>query len=269
MRFNGEWLGRIDFADVVRLTRTATVARLLERDDFASRYGARQPISVSELLYPLMQGFDSVAIEADVELGGTDQLYNLLAGRDVMEAYGLEPQVAMTTPILVGTDGKERRSKSRGNYIGVTDPPEEQFGRTMSDPRRALDDWWRLVVTRSRRRSSRWRRSSRSRAGSSRRSTGTTAARAAEAHFTRVVRRHETPDDMPEFEVERGRLPARMLKRASASRRARRRTIAQGGVQARGRAVARSTWRAAGLDGALLQAGKRRFARVLLGPAGA
>src|SRR5215211_2169493 len=146
IRRNGEWLARLDFAEILRLTRLTTVARLIERDDFAKRFAAQQPISVSELLYPLMQGYDSVAVEADVELGGTDQLYNLLAGRDVMEAYGLDPQVAMTLPILVGTDGVERMSKSRGNYVGITEPPEEQFGKLMSIPDTATPDYYRLCL---------------------------------------------------------------------------------------------------------------------------
>src|SRR5437763_4135547 len=132
VRFNGEWLSKLSYAEVVRLARTITVARMLERDDFAKRMAAREPISVSELLYPLMQAYDSVAVEADVELGGTDQLYNLLAGREVMSHYGLEPQVVMTYPLLVGLDGEEKMSKSRGNFISVNDPPEEMFGKTMS-----------------------------------------------------------------------------------------------------------------------------------------
>ena len=114
VRFNGEWLGKLDFAEVLRITRTATVAQLLERDDFAKRFAVQAPISISELLYPLMQGYDSVAVEADVELGGTDQLYNLLAGRGLMEAYGLEPQVVLTTPLLLGLDG-QKMSGSKGS----------------------------------------------------------------------------------------------------------------------------------------------------------
>ena len=145
VRFNGEWLGKLDFAEVVRLTRTITVARLLERDDFQQRFEARTPISVSELLYPFMQAYDSVAIQADVELGGTDQLYNLLAGRDVMQAYGLEPQVALTTPLLLGLDGR-KMSASLGNYIGLTDPPEEQFGKTMRISDELLPEYYRLVM---------------------------------------------------------------------------------------------------------------------------
>src|SRR3954447_14985922 len=144
VRFNGEWLSKLSYAEVVRLARTITVARILERDDFAKRYGSGEPISVSELLYPLMQAYDSVAIESDVELGGTDQLYNLLAGRDIMEAYGLDPQVALTTPILNSWDGT-KMSSSLGNNIPLTAPPEEMFGRTMRVPDELLPDWYRLV----------------------------------------------------------------------------------------------------------------------------
>src|SRR5262245_7925591 len=145
VRFNGEWLSKLSYAEVVRLARTVTVARILERDDFAKRYAAGEPISVSELLYPLMQAYDSVAVEADVELGGTDQLYNLLAGRDVMEAYGVEPQVALTTPLLLSWDG-EKMSSSVGNNIPLTAPAEEQFGRTMRISDDQLPEWYRLVL---------------------------------------------------------------------------------------------------------------------------
>src|SRR5438128_165361 len=147
VRRNGEWLSKLSYADVVRLARTITVARILERDDFAKRYSAGEPISVSELLYPLMQGYDPVAIEADVELGGTDQLYNLLAGREIMEAYGLEPQVALTTPLLVSWDG-EKMSSSVGNNIPLLIAPEEQFGRTMRISDDQLEQWYALVMER-------------------------------------------------------------------------------------------------------------------------
>src|SRR5207248_7127627 len=147
VRYNGEWLSKLTYADVVRLARTITVARILERDDFAKRMAAQEPISVSELLYPLMQAYDSVAIEADVELGGTDQLYNLLAGREVMQHYGLEPQIALTTPLLLSWDG-EKMSSSVGNNIPLTAPPEEMFGRTMRIPDSMLSDWWDLVAER-------------------------------------------------------------------------------------------------------------------------
>ncbi len=146
VRLNGEWLGALSYADTVRLARTMTVARLLERDDFAKRFSGHVPISLSELLYPIMQAYDSVAIKADVEIGGTDQRFNLLAGRDVMPHYGLEAQVVVTFPLLVGTDGELKMSKSRGNYIGITEPPEEMFGKTMSIPDGALPQWWEMLV---------------------------------------------------------------------------------------------------------------------------
>src|SRR2546430_681562 len=201
VRFNGEWLAKWSFAEVVRLTRMLTVARLLERDDFAKRFAAQKPISLSEMLYPPMQAYDSVAIEADVEIGGTDQLYNLLTGRDVMERYGQEPQLVVTYPLLVGLDGAEKMSKSRGNYIGIEEPPEEMFGKTMSIPDEALPQWWELVagggdhpddpmewkLELARRVTGRWH--------------GEEGARAGEEHFTRVVRRHEAPEEVPEATV--------------------------------------------------------------------
>ena len=195
VRFNSEWLAKLDFADVIRLTRTTTVAQILERDDFSKRMAAQEPISVSELLYPLMQAYDSVAVEADVELGGTDQLYNLLAGRTVMQAYGLEPQVVLTTPLLLSWDG-EKMSSSLGNNIPLTAPPEEQFGRDDADPGRAAARSGTGSCSSARcRPASRWRRSSRSRARSSPARTGRRRAAKAEAHFTRVVREGQAPDD--------------------------------------------------------------------------
>jgi tyrosyl-tRNA synthetase len=146
VRRNSEWLAPLSMADIIGLTRATTVARILERDDFAKRYAAREPITLTELLYPLMQAYDSVAIDADVELGGTDQLYNLLMGRQVMEYYGKRPQCVVTTPLLVGTDGSIKMSKSVGNYIGVTDPPAEMFGKTMSIPDHLMPDYYALLL---------------------------------------------------------------------------------------------------------------------------
>jgi tyrosyl-tRNA synthetase len=265
VRFNGEWLSKVDFAEVLRLTRTTTVARLLERDDFAKRFAARAPISVSELLYPLMQAYDSVAVRADVELGGTDQLYNLLSGRDVMEAYGLEPQVALTTPLLLGSDG-EKMSKSLGNTIGLTDPPEEQFGRTMRISDELLPDYYRLVMEadpneigddpmEAKLRLARWIVT---------RSHGPDAAAAAEQHFTRVVRLHEAPDEMPELEVGPGtvHLPEVLRGAFGQSSSHWRRVIGQGGVRLDGEPVRALDLETDGLDGAVLQAGKRQFVRL-------
>ncbi len=146
LRFNGEWLAKIDFAELLRLTRIVTVSRLLERDDFERRFKSNQPISVSEFLYPLMQGYDSVAIHADVELGGTDQEYNLLTGRDIQQAYGQDPQVALTTPLINGPNGVDKMSASLGNYISIDDPPAEMYGKAMSCVDDLMPDYYRLCL---------------------------------------------------------------------------------------------------------------------------
>jgi tyrosyl-tRNA synthetase len=146
VRRNSEWLAPMRMADVIDLTRAVTVARILERDDFSKRYAASDPITLTELLYPLLQAYDSVAIDADVEIGGTDQLYNLLMGRHIMEYYGKRPQCVLTTPLLVGTDGTAKMSKSLGNYIGVADEPREMFGKAMSIPDEAMADYYSLVL---------------------------------------------------------------------------------------------------------------------------
>src|SRR5439155_809942 len=197
IRFSGEWLAKLDFAEVVRLTRTITVARLLERDDFAKRFVSQTPISVSELLYPMMQAYDSVAVKADVELGGTDQLYNLLAGREVMQAYGLEPQVVLTTPLLLGFDGG-KMSASLGNYIGLTDPPEEQFGKAMRISDELLPEYYTLVMERPAPTGDPLEAKLELARFIVARSHGQEAARRAEEHFTRVVREGRAPEDVPE-----------------------------------------------------------------------
>jgi tyrosyl-tRNA synthetase len=265
VRYNGEWLSKLSYAEVVRLARTITVARMLERDDFANRYAAGEPISVSELLYPLMQAYDSVAVEADVELGGTDQLYNLLAGREVMDAYGLEPQVALTTPLLLSWDG-EKMSSSVGNNIPLTAPPEEMFGRTMRVPDSMLAEWYRLV----------WERDLPAGADPLEaklalarfivaRSWGEEAAREAEAHFTRVVREGQAPDEVPEAplpEADPVHLPAILVDSLGlGSTSEARRLISQGAVRLDGEVVSDVDVPRERLAGALVQAGKRRFVR--------
>jgi tyrosyl-tRNA synthetase len=267
IRFNGEWLGKLSYAEVVRLARTITVARILERDDFAKRFAGHEPISISELLYPLMQAYDSVAIEADIEIGGTDQLYNLLAGRDVMADYGLDPQLVVTYPLLVGLDGEEKMSKSRGNYIGINDPPEDMFGKTMSIPDSALPQWWELLVgddvhpedpmewklALARRIVGRWH--------------GEDDARRGEEHFTRVVREHQAPDEVEEVPVSDDpvHLPAFLAGRLGESSSHWRRVIDQGGVKLDGRPVEAYDLGLSDADGAVLQAGKRHFMRLTRG----
>ena len=267
IRFNGEWLGRLDYAALVRLTRTGTVARLLERNDFAERFAQGAPISVSELLYPFAQGYDSVAVEADVEVGGSDQLYNLLMGRDVMEHYGLEPQAILTYELLVGTDGKVKMSKSEDNYLGIDEPPEEQFGKVMSIPDDALEQWWRLTLEAEPPPDADAMTSKLALArGIVERYHGPEAAAGAEEHFTRVVRRGEAPDEIPEVRLvnsELTHLPALLVKHLGLpSTSEARRLIAGGGVKLDGDTVTQMDVPTIRLDGAVVQAGKRRFARI-------
>jgi tyrosyl-tRNA synthetase len=264
VRFNGEWLSKLSYAEVVRLARTITVARMLERDDFAKRYSAGEPISISELLYPLMQAYDSVAIEADVELGGTDQLYNLLAGREVMQAYGLEPQVALTTPLLLSWDG-QKMSSSVGNNIPLTMAPEEQFGRTMRISDELLPQWYELVMEQPSLDGDPLQAKLELARFVVQRSHGEDAVRTAEEHFTRVVREGQAPDDVPELSLPNGdpvHLPAVLVELGVASTSEARRLIAQGGVRVNGEPVTELDVPRATLEGALVQAGKRRFARL-------
>ncbi len=264
VRHNGEWLSKLSYADVVRLGRIVTVARMLERDDFEKRYRAGEPISISELLYPLMQAYDSVAVEADVELGGTDQLYNLLAGRDVMAAFGVEPQVVLTTPLLLSWDG-EKMSSSVGNNIPLTATPEDMFGRTMRIPDSQLEEWWTLVAERPVPEGDPLQAKLELARFVVARSHGEEAARAAEEHFTRVVRRRKPPEQVPEHPLPAGdpvHLPALLADAFGTSTSEARRLIAQGGVKVDGDAVLELDLPRRRLAGAVLQAGKRRFVRL-------
>jgi tyrosyl-tRNA synthetase len=264
VRYNGEWLSKLSYADVVRLGRIVTVARMLERDDFEKRYRAGEPISVSELLYPLMQAYDSVAVEADVELGGTDQLYNLLAGRDVMQAYGLEPQVVLTTPLLLSWDG-EKMSSSLGNNVPLTAAPEEMFGRTMRIPDSQLEEWWSLIAEQPVPESDPMEAKLALARFIVARSYGEEGARAAEEHFTRVIRNHEPPEEMPEHGLPPGdpiHLPALLADAFGISTSEARRLIGQGGVKLDGEVVSELDVPPERLAGAVLQAGKRRFVRL-------
>jgi tyrosyl-tRNA synthetase len=247
----------------------ATVAQILERDDFAKRFSAAQPVSVLELLYPLLQGYDSVAIEADIELGGTDQTFNLLLGRDVQRAYGRPEQAVLTVPLLPGIDGEEKMSKSLGNHIGVTDPPEEIYGRTLSLPDAAMPVWYDLLlgepVPEANPREAK-RALARTLVA---RFHDEAAAAAAEEHFDRVFVRHEAPADVPEAVVAPGavHLPAVLADAFGVSRSEARRSLGQGGVRLDGEPLGEADLDvdAARLDGRVLQLGKRRFARVRVG----
>jgi tyrosyl-tRNA synthetase len=263
LRFNSEWLSKLDFAETLRLTRTTTVARILEREDFRKRYAANEPISISELLYPMMQAYDSVSVEADVELGGTDQTYNLLMGRDVMEAYGLEPQVALTVAYLDSWDGTGM-SASRGNYIGLSEPAEEQFGKTMRIPDSLLPQWYSLVMERGDVPGDPMEAKLELARFIVRRSHGDDAVQRAEDHFTRVVREGEAPDEIQEIAHpdETVHLPQFLANVFGQSSSHWRRVIDQGGVKVDGEAVSGYDLRREDIEGAVIRAGKRQFVRI-------
>jgi tyrosyl-tRNA synthetase len=276
VRHNSEWL-RMEPEALLGLLAQTTVARLLERDDFQKRLGANQPIAALELLYPLLQGYDSVAVEADVELGGTDQKFNLLFGRDVQTAYGQSPQSILTMPILVGTDGVQKMSKSLGNYVGVTDPPEQMFGKLMSIPDPAMDEYYRLLLDAgtpagppneakrelARRLVDRFH--------------GEGAGAAAEAQFNQVFVDRGVPDDIEDLEIapyggsEPGviLLPQLIGAGFELSSSEARRLIKQGAVRLDGEPVPAETLELprADLAGKVLQVGKRRFLQLVDGPA--
>ena len=275
VRRNSEWL-RMAPDELLGLLAQTTVARLLERDDFQKRMAAGQPIAALELLYPLLQGYDSVAVEADVELGGTDQKFNLLFGRDIQAAYGQKPQSIMTLPILVGTDGVQKMSKSLGNYVGVTDAPEEMFGRLMSIPDEAMAEYYRLLL------------------GSEQPATppneakrelgrrivdrfhGEGAGAAAEDHFNRIHVQHAIPDDIPEIDLDGYRadgnglvhLPALIRGAFGLSSSEGRRLIQQGAVRLDGEPLPAEPLdlESDSLAGRVLQVGKRRFCRLRATP---
>jgi tyrosyl-tRNA synthetase len=280
LRRNSEWLAPLGFADLLRLTSRFTIARILERDDFSKRYTAQQAISLHEFLYPVAQAYDSVAIEADIELGGTDQLFNLLAGRELMDKLGLEPQVCLTLPLLEGTDGVQKMSKTYGNYIGLTDAPDDMFGKVMSIPDELMLKYFRLCTAVP---VDDIARIEAGLAGGSLHPNATKRrlareivtlyhraeeAKAAEAAFDRVFRDRDIPDDVPLFKVSRTdsvHMPA-LLKEVglAPSTSEARRLIDQGAVRIDGDVLSGQTydlpWES--IAGRVLQAGKRRFARV-------
>ncbi len=276
--FNSEWSDKLGAEGMIRLAARYTVARLLERDDFSKRYKNREPIALHELLYPLMQGYDSVAMKADVELGGTDQKFNLLVGRELQKDFGQEPQCILTMPLLVGLDGKEKMSKSLGNYIGITEPPAEIFGKLMSvsdelmwryiellsfEPEQQVQGWKSKIATGGNPRDIKALFAKEIVA----RFHGPAAAQTAEAQFEQRFRHGELPGEMPEITLEApadGLPVTQVLKRANlaASASEAERAIAQGGVRINGERVSvRSTKVFPGTT-IVLQVGKRKFARV-------
>jgi tyrosyl-tRNA synthetase len=274
VRRNGEWLD-MPMADLLRLLRNVTVARVMERDDFAQRTDQGRPISLLELLYPVTQGYDSVAVEADVELGGTDQKFNLLLGRDIQQAYGRRPQSVLTMPILPGLDGERRMSKSLGNYVGVTDPPDEMFGKLMSLPDAAMQTYYELLLGEA---LDAGRAPVEAKRALARRIVerfwGPEAAPEAEAHFDRVHKQHLPPEEMEELAVSdghvsdgRAHLPAVIADAFGISRSEARRRVGQGGVRLDGDPLAPDELDlpVERLDGSVLQVGRRQFRRLRIG----
>jgi len=277
VRFNSEWMGKFDAADFIRLAAKTTVKQILERDDFEKRMNAHQPISLHELLYPLVQGYDSVALEADVELGGTDQKFNLLSGRNLQREYSQEPQVIITTPLLEGLDGVQKMSKSYGNYIGIDEPPQEMFGKVMSISDELMWRWYELLTDVGPSDISDLR--SQIEDGKNPRDVKVALAKliikdfhsqadadAAEDEFNRRFVQKEIPDEIEEKTVAAGSHSLVELLAdtgLTASKGEARRLIEQGGVKVNGeKATAPNADIDVTSDGVLLQVGKRKFLKV-------
>lgn len=274
IRHNSEWLDMTS-GEMFELIRRFTVARLLEREDFQKRMSSGQAISALELLYPVLQGYDSVAVEADIELGATDQKFNLLFGRDVQIAYGQAPQSILTMPILVGTDGVRKMSKSYDNYVGVTDEPADMFGKLMSIPDEAMDEYYVLLLGRARDPEAHPNEAKRALARALvERFHSADAARGAEERFDAVHKRREIPDEIPTAQPEANadgvvHLPALIKAQFGVSTSEARRLIQGGGVKLDGEPLAagRLDMPVDELAGRVLQVGKRRFVRLAEGAA--
>jgi tyrosyl-tRNA synthetase len=276
LRYNSEWLGKMKFADVIRLAAKYTVARMLERDDFAKRFKEGVPISISEFLYPLAQAMDSVAINADVELGGTDQLFNLLVGRKIMEEYGLKPQIVMTMPLIEGTDGKQKMSKSYGNYIAFNDTPKDMFGKLMSIPDDLIIKYMRLLTDIPCERIDEYEKLMKERKINPRDVKmelahwitsffyGKDVADREKEEFVKVFSKKEIPSDMPKVNVEKGEKLVDLLVRigAASSKSEAKRLIIQGAVKLDGQKV--SDINALVESEGILKVGKRKFYEIVI-----
>jgi tyrosyl-tRNA synthetase len=284
VRFNSEWLGNLGAEGMVRLAAKYTVARIMERDDFRKRWENHQPIAMHELLYPLAQGFDSVALQSDVEMGGTDQLFNLLVGRDLMREYSLEPQIVLTVPLLEGVDGVEKMSKSLGNYIGIDEPPDAIFGKVMSISDDLMWRYWLLCSDRSVEEIDQMRQEVESGAEHPmevKRQLGRsivtdfhdeTAAQAADAEFRKIFSERQTPTEVEEQSLPANHQPQLLVKVLTAaglapSNSESRRLVSQGGVNVDGEKVddVHATIDASPGKVYLLKVGKRRFVRITFG----
>ncbi|MFN3874000.1 MAG: tyrosine--tRNA ligase [Ignavibacterium sp.] len=276
--YNSEWLGKMTFEDVIKLASKYTVARMLERDDFTKRYKAGEPISIHEFLYPLAQAMDSVAIQSDVELGGTDQKFNLLVGRDIQREYGVEPQVILTMPLLVGTDGIEKMSKSYDNYIGISDSPEQIFGRTMSIPDTLIYTYFELATNVSNERLKEIKAAledGKTNPRDLKRELARTlvsmyyddqAAIKAQEEFDKIFIKKEIPDDIDEFNIEENSeiniLDLLILVNFAPSKGEAKRLIQQGGVSVDGQKVSDVHQNIKIKSGMILKVGKRKFLKL-------
>ncbi len=279
VRYNSEWLGAMDMSDVLELTAAFTVARIMNRDDFSQRWDANEPISMIEFMYPLLQGMDSVAVEADIEIGGADQLWNLLVGRDLQERRGQPGQAVVTVPLLVGTDGVKKMSQSVGNYVSVRDAADEMFGKVMSISDEAMPDWYRLAAFAASTELAEIEAGLEDGSlhpGEAKRELGRRivsrywgeeAAAGAEAAFDRLFRQKEVPEEVPEHPLgddDPVSLPAVLSAAGLASSRSEvRRLISQGGVKVDGEKVSDEFLDAEALAGRVVQVGKRRFVRLV------
>jgi tyrosyl-tRNA synthetase len=275
-RHNGEWLEKLTLMELIQIAAKKTVAQMLQRDTFKKRLEAGIDVYTHEFLYPLMQGYDSVMIESDVELGGTDQTFNNLVGRDIQKAYGQKPQVVITMPILVGLDGKEKMSKSKGNYIGVTDEPNDMFGKVMSISDDMMENYFTLLTDLPAGKISELVNPERTHPKEAKVLLGKTivaqfhneeAATAAAAHFEKVFAQKQLPDEIEEFQLSSQTVSVKQLlltcKLAETGGQAKR-LCAQGGVTIDGNKVSDPNSQINPADGMTIQVGKRKFAKIIL-----
>ena len=276
MVFNSQWLAKLNFADVIKLASTLTVARMMEREDFSRRYQDNIPISIHEFFYPLMQGYDSIAIRADIEFGATEQKFNLLMGRQLQREYGQEPQVAFTMPILVGTDGVQKMSKSLGNYIGITEPPAEIYGKTMSISDDLMPEYYRLATALPGREvdllleqlnsGNLHPRDAKMRLAREIVTLyhGDAAAQAAEEGFKQVFQKGEMPSEMETYSITApvGLIDLMLIAGLASSKNEARRLIEQNGVKVNSENVSDIAYQIDRADQFVVQVGKRKFARI-------
>lgn len=277
VRFNGDWFSKMNFAEIMNLASKFTVARMLERDDFDKRYNSQQPISIHEFFYPLMQGYDSVEIKADVELGATEQKFNLAIGRDIQREYGQEPQIILTLPVLEGLDGKQRMSKSLGNYIGIDELPKDMYGKTMSIPDELIIRYFELITDVNGRELAELRakldnpkvnpRDLKKYLGRTivRMYHGQAAAEAAEKEFENIFVKKDLPDEIPEMRIagQQLRIDELLLATQTAnSKGAARRLVQGGGVSIDGQKITDPFQKVVLGDGQILKVGKRKFVKI-------